>query len=79
MFRLEENESQNLNKKTDIHFLEPIYPNLCNVIDCGLGTCVVTSRNLTFCQCVSGITGPNCDQRMFKFAKISTKPMKFFF
>lgn len=43
---------------------EPINFNLCNVIDCGDGACVVTSRNLTYCQCVSGITGANCNQRM---------------
>ncbi|CAF3707629.1 unnamed protein product [Rotaria sordida] len=41
---------------------EPINLNLCNNMFCGDGRCVVTSRNLSYCQCPNGITGENCDQ-----------------
>ncbi len=64
-------------QNNDIDFLEPINLNLCNTLDCGIGTCVVTSRNLTFCQCPSGITGTYCDQRMFKLTKLFIKIIKY--
>jgi hypothetical protein len=50
--------------KTLNFYLEPINPNLCNGMYCGDGVCIVTSRNLTYCRCSSGIIGTNCDQRM---------------
>jgi hypothetical protein len=31
---------------------------------CANGKCMVTSSNMTYCQCPDGITGVNCDQRM---------------
>lgn len=50
---------------THLYVLESINPSLCNGIDCGVGTCFVTSRNATYCQCASGVTGLRCDQRMY--------------
>lgn len=41
-----------------------INPNLCNRINCGDGRCIATTTNMTYCQCPSGVTGANCDQRM---------------
>ncbi|CAM4752695.1 unnamed protein product [Rotaria magnacalcarata] len=41
---------------------EPINLSLCNNMFCGEGKCIVTSRNLTYCQCPTGLTGANCDQ-----------------
>ncbi len=63
----------------NVIFLEPIDLNLCNSIDCGVGTCFVTSRNLTFCVCASGVTGTHCDQRMYILIKLLIKKNKFFF
>ncbi|CAF4535527.1 unnamed protein product [Rotaria sp. Silwood1] len=41
---------------------EPINFSLCNNMYCGDGRCVITSRNLTYCECPNGITGEHCDQ-----------------
>jgi len=54
-----------LNKLISIlFFVEPIYLSLCNAMYCANGKCMVTSSNMTYCQCPDGITGVNCDQRM---------------
>ena len=64
---------RDISKSNETVLLEAINPNLCNGIDCGLGTCFVTSRNATFCQCASGVTGDRCNQRTYKRSDIPTR------